>query len=357
MNWTITNNGQNLNLNDQTFIGEDFADFSIPYTAPQIPSALPDSMIPFFTQIQSMPFYVDGSTEPTHITWRELGFRASKRSIPATDDTDNQLVDIDFEILQVNERSPTGVDALTLRLLQDEHGVLNLLEVVRIPADGSAPDVDSDTNAPHPPADQKEEQTFEVLPISPIPSAPNAAPLPAIKHTPPHIVNCRGMPLKLCQMKYMIGKKLEAMHHALSSAASGRPVRPHHRPCGHKRPHGLDIKGGVPKLTHPDGTPVTRPHHHGRHGMAHKTCRMLRRFLFGIVIPVLIGMAAGMTASLAGMVVGTGLAMLWFKLRGGKRAVGVKDMEEGEAFETEGLMDEKEGRDSVDTLPAYVEKE
>ena len=362
MNWTITNDGKDLNLNEKTFIGEDFADFSQPYSAPQIPSGVPDSMIPYFMQTDSADFFKDGATQPVSLHWQELGFRASRRQVSATDETEDQLIDIDFEILQVNSRSPTGVDALTLRLLQNEKGILNLLEVVRIPADGSVPTSASD----EPSKNEDEEESFEILPISPIPSVPNGEPGPAIKQRPPHIVNCHSLPLKICKIQYVLRKKIEAMHRAFSAALSGDSTRTH-RPCGGMRgsgPQGINIKGGVPKFTRPDGTPIVRPlRHHGHHSVVHKVFRFMRRSFFGFVVPVMIGVAAGMTASLAGMLVGTCLAMLWFKFRrGGRRGqANAAIVEEGEQYEREGLISKEEEalaepRDSEETLPAYEEK-
>lgn len=369
--------GKLLNLNDKAFIGQGVDQFSQAYTAPQMPTAVPDDLTSFFTRSEKISFFPDGASEPVTITPQSLSFWASKRQNPATDDTDAQLIDINFQISEVSSGGQAGVDGLSLRLIQDEQGKINLLDIVRVPADGSTPDADKSKDA-KPDSQHEEEQTFEILPISPVPppSAPNGEPVPAIKQHPAHIVNCHGMPLKICKLQWLLRQKFGAIHRAFSTAIGSRPMRPHHRPCPKMgmRPHGppgLNIKGGVPKFTTPDGVPIVEVgkhrgphgHHHQGHSMVRKTFRCMRRFFFGFVVPVLIGVAAGMTASLAGMVVGTGIAMLWFKLRRGskKGQQSAGAVEEGEQSEREGLISKEdealaEGRDSEETLPAYEEK-
>ena len=331
-------------------------------------------MLELFTSGEPVAFLPDDDThEQIKLLPQDISYRASKRQIPATDDTDAQLIDVDFQVVMV-AGSPAHVDAVTLRVLRDEQGKLNLLEIVRVSQDGSAFDNSDDENtAPGKNTEEEEEEMFEILPISPIPppEAPNGESMPPTteKHAP-HVVDCHGMPLSLCKLQYLIREKVAAMHRVLSGMTDARQ---HSRPCGGmgRRPHGppgLPIKGGVPKFTRPDGTPIMHKghrfhHHHHHHGIVHKTFRFARRFFFGFVVPVMIGVAAGMTASLAGMVVGTGIAMLWFRIkRGGKHGQqGDVAAEEGEQFEREGLMAKEEEalaepRDSEETLPAYEEK-
>ena len=334
-----------------------------------MPSALPDFLTSFLSS-HGQVYYQHGpqDSEPHVLEPLALGVHTTIRQITATDDTDAQLIDVDFHIDDAKAGNPSEMESVSLRIIKDEQDVFQILEIDRVPADGSAAE-----DAEPQKSVTEEEQMFEILPISPIaPASPNGesatpAEIPAIRHKT-QIVNCHGLPLSVCRFHYMLKTRIQAMHKAIMNAISNSPSRGSHRvPCGKGRPHGpagVNIKGGVNKFTNPDGTPKVHPHHaHKYHSVFFRTLHVLRRFFFGFVVPVLIGVAAGMTASLAGMLVGTLLAMLWFRIRrGGKRGQqGNVRLESGDAEESEGLMKEAEAaaehRDSVDTLPAYEEKQ
>ncbi|KAL9056263.1 MAG: hypothetical protein Q9162_003054 [Coniocarpon cinnabarinum] len=364
LNWTVADDDKMLTLNDAPFYGSDNAEPADHYNFMQIPSALPDFLVKLLSSHGQIN-YQHGSDGEAHVLEPlSVNVRTNIREIEATDDTVAQLIDIDFH---VDDATVGNTDGISLRVMRDEENKLNILEVVRVPADGSTPD-DDKTQDP-----TEEEQTFEILPISPVnPASQGDAPappgVPVLRHKP-QIVNCHGLPLSICRLRHIIKTRIMAMHRAMAAAMSGRPSRGQHRPCMKARPNGppgLNIKGGVNKFTNPDGTPkIQHLPHEVDASPLFRACRVLRRFFFGFVVPVMIGVAAGMTASLAGMLVGTVLAMLWFKIRrGGKRGQqGNVRLEQGEEHESEGLMKEEEAeadaapRYSEEALPAYEEKE
>lgn len=113
-----------------------------------------------------------------------------------------------------------------------------------------------------------------------------------------------------------------------------------HRPC-----HNGTSKGH-------DGKHHGHHGHHGKHGMRRFAC-MMSRALRSFVIPVLIGIAAGMAVSAMGLVIGHVFYMIWARVTG-HRAAGyvVVEQEEGVAdVEAEDLpvYEEKDGS----ALPEY----
>ncbi|KAI9882972.1 MAG: hypothetical protein M1823_005276 [Watsoniomyces obsoletus] len=97
---------------------------------------------------------------------------------------------------------------------------------------------------------------------------------------------------------------------------------------------------------------VYHHHHEMMTGGSGSWIHTVRRVAFGIFIPILIGVAAGMTASLLGMVVGQLLVMLWRRYyRQGKKYESVAQEEGSEtdsesvvsddAFEEKPFLDEK----------------
>ena len=99
----------------------------------------------------------------------------------------------------------------------------------------------------------------------------------------------------------------------------------------------------------------------------HRVGSTIRYVIVAFVIPVLVGVAAGMTASLLGMMVGTAIAWLWIKfMRGGRKVRASLDrvaaVDKEEVFiESDGLIDEKHDYEveesEVEEPPVYVEKE
>lgn len=93
-----------------------------------------------------------------------------------------------------------------------------------------------------------------------------------------------------------------------------------------------------------------RPHHkhHGHHSAFARTFSRVVRF---IVVPAILGVLAGLTASAVGMLVGQVVVFLWRRCRGTKPEDHKAAWEQGEACEKQGLMTES----ADDVLPEYTE--
>ena len=86
-----------------------------------------------------------------------------------------------------------------------------------------------------------------------------------------------------------------------------------------------------------------RPHHGGHHhGFLHKTLRFARHLFTFVLLPVVVGVIVGMTASAIGMLVGQAVVFLWMKYRrsGGRQ----------------GAYEAVQADDKEDSLPAYEEE-
>ncbi|KAJ5177087.1 uncharacterized protein N7482_002964 [Penicillium canariense] len=145
---------------------------------------------------------------------------------------------------------------------------------------------------------------------------------------------------------------------------------------GFEGPEGLDDKEHHRHHHHPEGgdfgaemgdRPPPPPHgHHGHHGhhpppphgaFAHTFSRVVRF----IVVPAILGVLAGLTASAVGMLVGQAIIFLWQRYRGTKPQEHKAAWEQGDACEKQGLMAEtsetsessEASEASEDTLPAY----
>ncbi|CAG8009839.1 unnamed protein product [Penicillium salamii] len=106
----------------------------------------------------------------------------------------------------------------------------------------------------------------------------------------------------------------------------------------HGRPHGFSGHG----RPHPH-------HHHGHHGAFARTFSRVVHF---IVVPAILGVLAGLTASAVGMLVGQAVVFLWQRYRGTQPAEHKAAWEQGEACEKQGLM--TDSRYSEEVLPEYT---
>jgi len=144
---------------------------------------------------------------------------------------------------------------------------------------------------------------------------------------------CKDWPM-LCKWKSILADKL---NHIKTSFEKGCHMagRPYHKPPHVSRPphvHRPEGPDGQEKPSRPH-----HPHHHGgkEHHRHHKLLKFLRgvgRVTITVLVPVLVGVAAGMATYLLGMIIGCSLAFLWTKIRGrrqGEYIVVVQDEEEG----------------------------
>ncbi|KAJ5737570.1 uncharacterized protein N7483_002695 [Penicillium malachiteum] len=84
------------------------------------------------------------------------------------------------------------------------------------------------------------------------------------------------------------------------------------------------------------------------HGAFSHTFSRVVRF---IVVPAILGVLAGLTASAIGMLVGQAVIFLWQRYRGTKKQEHKAAWEEGAACEKQGLMTE-----TIEYLPEYTEE-
>ena len=282
---------------------------------------------------------------------RWLSFGSTLNSIVAADGTDSELVDMKLQITALGDES-VKVDSLDIRLLKAEDGTLGIGDIVQV------------TSEPTPslPTIIDGEALFEIKPID------NIVPIEA---KPPGCA--AGMPDVLCHFRDMMVSRLEMLRQkAHDTTQLFHKQSKHRKPCP-----GMLRKLAAQKMAQEqqnEGQPQEAPQghhphrHHHMHVAIHRFVIGLRRVVFGFVIPVMIGVAAGMTASLVGMVFGTLIAYLWIKfVRKGKKgnAGGRVRLQEDAQAETDaedvpeekrGLMSDVEQAD-VEAPPQYVEKE
>lgn len=293
-------------------------------------------------------------TEP-----RPAFYTLDSRSIPAADGSDAQIIELDFQINGLGDEVIT-VDRVHARLLKGdskEAGSPGLVihDVALVSSGGNAV---SSSDVVHDAIDANRE------------------------------VLCVGSDSILCKLRSMIA----------SVTSTTKPSTMRKPGChGAKRPHvggaisGINIKGGPNKFWNhrPEGGPLDNPTetsaeihqggarhrghrggrqgrhgHHGRRHALHKIMMVMRRVVSGFVIPVLIGVAAGMTASVLGMVVGSCLAWLWIKIiRGGRKGnasallVVAQREVEIDADEKKRLIINEADVTDDEPLPIYVESE
>jgi hypothetical protein len=199
---------------------------------------------------------------------------------------------------------------------------------------------------------------------------------------------CHNFPM-LCKWRAFVADKLEAMRHRVRPTGSGcskRPglvhhhgKKPHHRPHHHKakpkhhkakpnhhktKPNHDEAKPKHHIKPHNKGKPHhAKPHHHHHghkmhHHKMHRFMHKLARVLLTIVIPILGAILAGMIIYLVGMVVGTGIALIWTKVRGRRAqyapiALDDDDVEQREFLEKDEFAEEE----AMEAPPQYVEAE
>jgi hypothetical protein len=105
---------------------------------------------------------------------------------------------------------------------------------------------------------------------------------------------------------------------------------------------------------HHKGDKMGRPHRHHMHHPHHGAfSRTFSRVIHFIVIPAILGVLAGLTASAVGMLVGQVVVFVWQRFRGTQPQEHKAAWEQGDACEKQGLMTES----AEDVLPEYTEDE
>lgn len=105
---------------------------------------------------------------------------------------------------------------------------------------------------------------------------------------------------------------------------------------------------------HHKGDKAGRPHRHYMHRPHHSAfSRTFTRVIHFIVVPAILGVLAGLTASAVGMLVGQVVVFIWQRYRGTQPQEHKAAWEQGDACEKQGLMTES----AEDVLPEYIEDE
>lgn len=132
----------------------------------------------------------------------------------------------------------------------------------------------------------------------------------------------------------------------------GKPHAAHRRP-GHRRPEFGEFEEGH-GFPHGDGEHPHPPHpphpHHHSHGLR----RTLFRIVRFILIPAVLGVFAGLTASAIGMLVGQAIVFLWSRYRRGTAGRSTSTSEQGSDSEKAVLMEEDA---SNEELPLYTDED
>lgn len=127
-----------------------------------------------------------------------------------------------------------------------------------------------------------------------------------------------------------------------------RPHRPHRRPH-HHHPHG--------KMKHHGHRPHG-PHHHHTHHM-HSFIHQVARALLTIVVPLLLGVLAGMVTYTVGMLLGTFIALIYIRWRSSRNSYQAVALGDEEALGEDEEFDEVYEKETYhdETPPTYIEVE
>ncbi|EAW12645.1 uncharacterized protein ACLA_010710 [Aspergillus clavatus NRRL 1] len=173
---------------------------------------------------------------------------------------------------------------------------------------------------------------------------------------------CRGKPK--CLRKLLV-ERIRALFTAAKARVLG--MKSKLPGCGGKRPHSAmphphhHPEGDFDDAFVPGHYPSTedeehfgmagRPHHHHPHHMHHSGWeRTVSRIIRYVVVPAVLGVLAGLTASALGMLIGQAVVFLWQRYR---RTPVRENEEAGTVLEKEGLMTES----SESHPPAYSDED
>lgn len=344
-----------------------------------------------------------------------ISYTLSERAIEAADGYEGELIIVDFKPTFIRGEPVNNIQSLTIRLLSDVHNVLHIVDVVRVEPDNKS-SADVEATRPVIAAPQEPECTSLVCRIHALFSSSPSSPRPRIgcggrrpafaagneadKDTPPHpgLPHLRGGPPKFWTPVAGGGRPTWA-HPA--SEVDAKPVKvdvndgedfhilpfehddeEHHGPPGWFR-HGGERPSFVPGmpawLSRPteeeseDDHPHFHHHPHGPFGFGHggwhhaehdghpppppfmsRIKCALAKFAYMVLLPMIVGIAAGCTISGVGYVISMGVVALY---RGVFRKNKEDDVEEGDAEKKELLAETQQDEVEEEQLPVYAEKE
>ena len=331
LNFTVSEDGQELNLNDVPIypVQAGFDALGAEKAHSWIVNQLPAS-----SSIEELE--VDASKGvPLRISG--AGTKMSKTKIISANG--DEIIPLDFQILSLNDQ-PMTIDEIAIQLLRDENGELLILSVE--PAHENMMDHFPMSFGPPPPPPHPHHGPGE-HPDGP----PDGPPGPPPKE-------CDSLPAPLCRFLHAVDENFEAAKHSSIGkfgGCGGHKGGPPHEMPGHIRPHfgAPDADGnrkfeGMPPHMRPHGPHGHKGPHgrHGHHGPHHRHA-LGHAFFMGVVailIPVMAGIFVGLTVSMVGLLVGKMIGFLWIKfVRGGKRGYASVALDE-ETVDSE--MDKKE---------------
>ncbi|GAW15623.1 hypothetical protein ANO14919_050400 [Xylariales sp. No.14919] len=235
--------------------------------------------------------------------YQPLGFAMETGAVATDDDEDLQLINVEIQIIEVGDVFIRGIPNVQVKLLKTPSNKLAIGTIDILPFQGG--------NS----TDNKKECSTTV-----------------------------------CKWKTLFFEKLSKIFSLKGCGGSRPPPPPHaHHDGEHRHDHG----------PHPHSHPHPHPPHmgHHRHGWAHG----FRIIVTHVLFPVLIGIVAGVSASLIGMMVGTFIVFLWrlFFRRSASRsshrcryAHKAAKHENAADEEKSGLLDDQE---EIEAPPAYME--
>ncbi|EMC94190.1 hypothetical protein BAUCODRAFT_36662 [Baudoinia panamericana UAMH 10762] len=328
LKFDVTDDGKQLTVNGRHIYPPPFADGDRQLQVKQTPSdgevAINDWLVPI--NLLATMYSLEESEEE-----------------PLTPEGD-VLKTIKFEIWELNEE-PVDADVAQVKMLRTSEGDLLIMEATSVPA--------SDNLA--------------------VGDAPLALPPPisyGVDKHGPLSMECDGLPAPICRIKEEIEKAIERIRKPKGTSKGGcrgRKGNPAKRP-GHMRPpfgaHGEEGKHDRPHHMRPHGQHGHGEHrgHHGRHGHhghhrhGHNVLHGFVKAFMAVLIPVMAGIAVGMTVSLIGLVVGRFVSFVWITVvRGGRRgnASEVARVDVAEKCEEKSLLAEMEPPPVYEHAPAY----
>ncbi|KAJ5512650.1 hypothetical protein N7463_002202 [Penicillium fimorum] len=243
-----------------------------------------------------------------------------------SDEPGYELLDIRFTVLDL-ETHPVPVDTVAITVLQDPNGDLF---IARTEIENTTPASDRlSWKECHGKA-----KCLQELLVSRIRGL--------LAGAKARVISMAKAGRKSCHDKFK-GKTMG--HHKEGHGGMPFPSPP---PFG-KEGTGREMFGPGGHHAHSHGS--ARPHkHHPHHGAFARTFSRIVHF---IVVPAVLGVLAGLTASVIGMLVGQAVVFLWQRYRGTTSAEHKAAWEDGEACEKQGLMTIP--RSSEEVLPEYTE--
>ena len=345
LNFTVSEDGQELNLNDvpiypvQAGFDALGAEKAHAWTVNQLPASSSIEELEVDAS-KGVPLRISGA-----------GTKMSKTKIISANG--DEIIPLDFQILSLNDQ-PMTIDEIAIQLLKDENGELLILSVE--PAHENMMDHFPMSFGPPPPPTHPHHGPGEHPDGS-----PDGPPGPPPKE-------CDSLPAPLCRFLHAVDEKFEAAKHSGLSkfrGCGGHKAGPPHEMPGHIRPHfgppdaegNRKLESGMPPHMRPHGPPGPPGHkgphgHHGHHGPHHRHA-LGHSFFVGVVailIPVMAGIFVGLTVSMVGLLVGKLIGLLWIKfVRGGKRGYASVALDE----ETADIETDKKETEHAEAPPVY----